>query len=217
MTQKPFSHARFKEMPLIGILRKMPADSLYKLADIYQNSGLTTLEITMNSPGAVEMIYALAKKFPNLNIGAGTVCNLKDLSKAQDGGASFIVTPVLDETVIKACKQASLPVFPGAFSPTEIYRAWQAGADMVKVFPAGRLGAAYLKDVSGPLDQVKLLAVGGVGLENMTEFLKAGAQGLGLGSSLFPKELIEQEKWKSLEAHFQAFVEKYQSYTYQAT
>lgn len=212
MKDQHFSQELFAQMPLVGILRGMPPARLQQVADLYQQCGFTTLEVTMNSPGAVDIIRSLAQQFPQLNVGAGTVCNLKDLQKAQEAGASFIVTPILDESVIEACNKVELPVFPGAFSPSEIYRAWNAGADMVKVFPAGRLGASYLKDVLGPLNHVKLMAVGGVGLENMTDFLKAGAQGLGLGSSLFPKAIIEREDWDSLTQHFKQFVATYQAY-----
>lgn len=213
MKEQPFSDELFAQMPLVGILRGMPPARLRHLTDLYQQCGFTTLEITMNSPSAADMIAALRKDFPGLNIGAGTVRNLKELKIALDAGAAYIVTPVLDEAVIHHCKKAEKVIFPGAFSPTEVYRAWQAGADMVKLFPAGRLGPAYLKDILAPLDEVKLMAVGGVGLENMTDFLKAGARGLGLGSSLFPKATIEQEDWDTLAGHFQQFAETYRNYT----
>jgi len=210
--KKIFSLDIFQQMPLIGILRKMPPRPMHRMVKIFQSSGLTTLEVTMNSPGAAAMIQKLSHDFPGLNIGAGTVCNLNQLREAQQAGASFIVTPILDEEVIATCQEEGLAVFPGAFSPTEIYRTWQAGASMVKLFPAGRLGPSYLQDVLGPLDQIKLIAVGGVGLNNMHDFLQAGAAGLGLGSSLFPKQMIEEESWNSLEQHFQAFVKKYRAF-----
>ena len=212
MSTPAFSFQSFEQMPLIGILRKMPLPSLLKMTEIYARSGFTTLEVTMNSPGASEMIQMLAEKFPQLNVGAGTVCTLEDLEAALQAGASFIVTPILDEGVIAAAKASGAIVFPGAFTPTEVYRAWQAGADMVKLFPAGRLGPSYLKDLLAPLDQLKLIPVGGISLDNFTEFLHAGASGLGLGSQLFPRELIEQGRWDKLEQHFQAFSDKYQAY-----
>lgn len=209
---KPFSWDQFNAMPIVGILRKLPSYKLENIVHLYQKSGLTTLEITMNTPGATEMIRQLNETYPMLNIGAGTVCTLKELDAALTAGASFIVTPILDENLIAECKKGKVPIFPGAFTPSEIYRAWSAGAEMVKLFPAGLLGPRYIKDVLAPLDKVKLIPVGGVDLQNFTDFLQAGASGLGLGSQLFLKEAIEKDDWEQLEKHFQAFVEKYVNY-----
>jgi len=211
MRTQPFSFDLFHSMPLVGILRGMPPARLHKVTELFQQAGLTTLEITMNSPAAPTMIASLRKNFPKLNIGAGTVRNLEELKTALDAGASYIVTPVLDEAVIHHCRKEKVSIFPGAFSPTEVYRAWQAGADMVKVFPAGRLGPTYLKDLLAPLDEVRIIAVGGVSLENMADFFNAGAQGVGLGSSLFPKNLTEEENWDDLSEHFHKYAEHYRS------
>lgn len=211
MKNQPFSFDLFHRMPLIGILRGMLPARLQRVTELFQQAGFTTLEVTMNSPAATNVIAALRKNFPELNIGAGTVRNLKELKTALDAGASYIVTPVLDEAVIQHCRKEKIAIFPGAFSPTEIYRAWQAGADMVKVFPAGRLGPAYFRDLLAPLDEVQFIAVGGVKLENMADFLNAGAQGVGLGSSLFPKTMIGNENWDGLFEHFQEYADHYRS------
>jgi len=163
----------------------------------------------MNTPGAAEMIrYASEKYAGSMNVGAGTVCTLSDLEKAVNAGASFIVTPVVEEQVISACVEAGIPVFPGAFTPTEIYKAWSLGASIVKLFPAAFMGLAYIRDVQAPLNQVKLMPTGGVDLNNCLEFLLAGVSGLGIGSKLFDSDLIRQKNWPGLEAHFSAFATK---------
>lgn len=193
----------FGKLPLVGILRGYPRAVLPPLMEAYAEAGLSTIEITMNSEGALEMIRENSKRFgADLLIGAGTVCTLDQLKGALDAGAKFIVTPVLDESLVKYCKQHAIPVFPGAFTPTEIYRAWEAGATMVKVFPAGTLGADYIKQVKAPLNQLKLMPTGGIGLHNMDEYIKAGADGFGLGSALFDPQLIEDGNWKRLRTHF---------------
>ncbi|MEJ7768969.1 MAG: bifunctional 4-hydroxy-2-oxoglutarate aldolase/2-dehydro-3-deoxy-phosphogluconate aldolase [Chitinophagaceae bacterium] len=210
---KPFSWEAFYNIPLVGILRNVPLAKTKKLAGLYESCGLTTLEITMNSDKAAETISYLAEKFSGtLNIGAGTVCTMAELDLALTAGASFIVTPILDETVIKACVAKKVPIFPGAFTPTEIFRAWSLGADMVKVFPATRLGSSYIKDILAPLPQLKLLPTGGVTLENFTDFLQAGAKGLGVGSTLFPPSLIEQDNWTELTELFSLFVSRFNNY-----
>lgn len=202
-----FSWERFNAVPVIGILRNFPKPLVEELASRYCESGLTTLEITMNSGEAVATISSLVKTFHNrLNIGAGTVCTRKDLDLALDAGAQFIVTPILDKGVIKACLKKKIPVFPGAYTPTEIYKAWSLGADMVKVFPATALGPGYIKEVLAPLAQLKLIPTGGVSLENFTDFLQAGAKGVGMGSHLFPRHLIENGCWEELGEFFSAFV-----------
>lgn len=209
---KSFSWEKFEAIPIIGILRKLPVYKLEKIVSLYQKCGFSTLEITMNTEGASTMIRQLNEQFPELNVGAGTVCNEDDLEQALDAGASFIVTPILDEKVIQACVSAQVPVFPGAFTPSEMYKAWRAGASMVKLFPAGLLGPKYIKDVLAPLDQLKLVPVGGVDLQNFTEFLQAGAAGLGLGSQLFLKSAVDNDDWSALEQHFLKFIHAYKDY-----
>ncbi len=208
-----FSWEQFDSMPVVGILRSIPMALTEQVAELYRGAGLSTLEITMNSAGAEETIAALDNTYGDrLNVGAGTVCTLEDLDKALAAGAKFIVTPVFHKKIIKACVENNTPVFPGAYTPSEIYKAWSLGAGMVKVFPATQLGPTYIKDVLAPLNQIKLLPTGGVTLENMIDFLQAGAMGLGMGSSLFPKHLIENELWDALKHHFESVVQKYRQY-----
>ena len=197
-------------MPVVGIMRNISQQHAATLAAHYYTAGLTTLEVTMNSADAPAIISQLAKEYSGrLNIGAGTVCTTADLDKALKAGAQFIVTPILNETVVKACVAGNIPVFPGAYTPTEIYHAWSMGANMVKVFPATQLGPAYMKEVLAPLHQIKLLPTGGITIDNFTAFLQAGAKGVGVGSSLFPMKLIEGGNWQQLNDLFAAFVKKY--------
>jgi 2-dehydro-3-deoxyphosphogluconate aldolase/(4S)-4-hydroxy-2-oxoglutarate aldolase len=179
---------------------------LQQVIPLYLRAGLTTLEITMNSAGAKDMIRYAREHFPTeLNVGAGTVCTIEDLDRALDAGAQFIVTPILNKQVIKTCVKEGVPVFPGAYTPTEIYKAWSLGAAMVKIFPATALGPSYIKDVKAPLPNIKLLPTGGVGLENIHLFRQAGADGYGIGSQLFDKTLIQEQNWKALSHHFESF------------
>ena len=200
--QGDFSWKLFNKAPVVGILRGQPLDLILWIANVYEKAGLSTLEVTMNTPGATKIIAALRNQFPNLNIGAGTVCAPKDLDLALSAGAQFIVTPILDLKVIQTCAENNIPVFPGAFTPTEIYQAWSAGADAVKVFPATQLGTRYIKDIIGPLNKIKLLPTGGVTAENLASFLKAGAIGAGMGSALLKPELIHARDAVGLEKHF---------------
>lgn len=201
-----FSWTLFQQMPVIGILRNIAPLHSEKIAELYFESGFTTLEITMNSPGAAATISSLSERFSDrLNIGAGTVCTLEDLEEAISAGASFIVTPVLSEDVIKAAVIKNIPIFPGAFTPSEIYKAWMLGASMVKVFPATVLGPEFIRDVLAPLPYLKLIPTGGVSIDNFNSFLKAGAAGVGVGSTLFPGNLIKEEKWEKLSELFLRF------------
>ncbi|SFU18282.1 2-dehydro-3-deoxyphosphogluconate aldolase / (4S)-4-hydroxy-2-oxoglutarate aldolase [Algoriphagus locisalis] len=196
---------KFNSAPIVGIIRGQSLDVVLKIAEAYQAAGLTTLEVTMNTPGAVSMISRLRNEFPALTIGAGTVCNLTQLKEAVAAGAQFIVTPILDENVIKHAVDENIPIFPGAFSPTEIYKAWSLGASAVKVFPATNLGVEFIKDVLGPLDQIKLLPTGGVSKLNIKSFFEAGACGVGMGSSLIDKKLVEAGDFEGLKKHFESF------------
>lgn len=196
-----FDKKGFEKLPIIGILRGISQEKTLKIAESYFKAGFNTLEVTMNTQNVVEIITALRTTFPNMNIGAGTVCNMEDLNQALDAGSKFIVTPIIDDRVIKHCVTQSIPVFPGAYTPTEIYRAWSMGADAVKVFPASQLGIGYIKDVLAPLNDIKLIPTGGVNNDNASAYLKAGAYGLGMGSSLFNKALIENNDFNGLFEH----------------
>jgi 2-dehydro-3-deoxyphosphogluconate aldolase/(4S)-4-hydroxy-2-oxoglutarate aldolase len=207
MSDNTFSWDLFEKAPIVGIVRNLSMEAVKQILPVYRAAGLTTIEITMNTPGAADIIrYALANEQEGLNIGAGTVCTKEDLQEALDAGAQFIVTPVLNKKVIKSCVKKGVPIFPGAYTPSEIYSAWSLGAQVVKVFPATALGPEYIKDLRGPMNQLKLLPTGGVGLENMNEFLRAGATGLGIGGQLFDKKLIDNQDWDGLLLHFGKFV-----------
>ncbi|TDE12332.1 bifunctional 4-hydroxy-2-oxoglutarate aldolase/2-dehydro-3-deoxy-phosphogluconate aldolase [Dyadobacter psychrotolerans] len=209
MSGNIFRWELFKKAPIVGIVRNLSLEEVKHILPVFREAGLTTIEITMNTPGAENIIrYALENEQDGLNIGAGTVCTKDDLEPALDAGAQFIVTPILNKKVIKYCVKKGIPIFPGAFTPSEIYNAWTLGADMVKIYPATSLGPDYIKDLKAPMGQLKLLPTGGVGLENMSGFLKAGANGLGIGGQLFDKKLIQDKNWAGLKDHFRQFVEK---------
>ena len=198
-----FKADKFDEMPVIGILRNVPLPEIEAILPYYIKAGFTNLEVTMNSNGAEETIRHLSENYPSLNIGAGTVCDKNDLKRAVKSGASFIVTPVVDEKVIKKCVKWGIPIFPGAFSPLEIYSASKYGATGVKVFPANHLGPSYIKDVLAPFQHLKLYPTGGVNLENISAYFKAGAKGLGMGGTLFLASLLETKDYENLGLHFE--------------
>lgn len=201
MNDQKISWKKYYETPIIGILRGYPLEVILDLIPVYMDSGYHTLEITMNSPSAAKTISTVTKIFPELNIGAGTVCHTDDLKEALDAGAQFIVMPVLNEEVVSLCVRDNIPVFPGAYTPTEIYTAWHLGASAVKVFPASLLGPTYIKEVLAPLNDLKLLPTGGVSGDNIQSYFEAGAVGVGMGSALFDKKLIEQKDWGALGDH----------------
>ena len=212
MNRSGFSWDEFHSVPVVGIIRGLTFDEIKQILPVYISSGLTTIEITMNTISATEIIrYAVDNYSGQLNIGAGTVCDERGLQEALASGAQFIVTPIISEAVIKSCVKQQIPIFPGAFTPTEIYHAWELGASMVKVYPATSLGSGYIKDVKAPLNQIKLMPTGGINKDNIAEFMKAGADGLGVGSQLFDKEMIKNRDWMGLEEHFRGFVGYFKS------
>ncbi len=203
-----FSWSLVNQMPIIGIVRNISVEDTSMILPGYVESGLTTIEITMNTPGASEMIQAFGKEYQGkLNMGAGTVRNTKELEVALESGATFIVTPNIDEEVIRECVRQNVPIFPGAYTPSEIYKAWNLGASIVKVFPATSLGPGYFKDVLAPLNEVKLMPTGGVSLDTIEGFYHAGAVAYGIGSPLFNKDLILSKEWAALTQHFKKFTE----------
>lgn len=205
-----FSNELFQELPIVGILRGFASDLLPEILGAAIRGGLRNIEITMNTPGAGQQIReAVVLAESRLNIGAGTVINRQLLDEALAAGASFVVTPTVEPAIIRECVQGKIPVFPGAFSPTEIVTAWELGATMVKVFPAESLGPGYIRSVKAPLPHIKLLPTGGVDLKTLSAFLKAGADGFGVGSPLFDRGRIESRDWPWLEARCREFAETY--------
>ncbi|MBB6461958.1 bifunctional 4-hydroxy-2-oxoglutarate aldolase/2-dehydro-3-deoxy-phosphogluconate aldolase [Flammeovirga kamogawensis] len=204
MNKQVFSWDAFNEAPVVGIMRGVSIETIHRIMPIYSKAGLKTVEITMNTEGAAKIIKEMRHVYPELNVGAGTVCNLDDFFKAVDAGAQFIVTPIVNEDIFTACKKLNIPLFPGALTPTEIYKAWSLGASAVKVFPCSQFGVGYIKDVLAPLNKIKLLPTGGVDKSNIQAFFKAGAVGVGMGGSLFPKDLLVEGKENELEEHFRS-------------
>lgn len=192
--------ARFKRKPVMGILRGITREEVGPLFATIEQSGLETVEITMNTDGACGLIEQAVKlSGDKLMIGAGTVLDLDQLKAALDAGAGFVVSPVLVLPVVEYCVQKNIPVFPGAFDPQGIFEAWRAGAAMVKVFPARFLGPDYFKEIKGPLEQVELLACSGVTPENLADFFSSGASAVAIGSGVFKPEWIRAGEYQKIE------------------
>ena len=190
---------RFKKKPVMGILRGITAEVLMPLMETVIESGLETIEITMNTSGAPELLQMVSKRFGKyLTIGAGTVLDKDSLFKALDSGATFIVSPVLINDVVKTCVEKNIPVFPGAFTPQEIFRAWSAGATMVKVFPSKFFGPSYLQEIKGPFQDIPLLACGGVKPKNIQSFFSSGASAVAVGGSVFKKDQLSAKDFSSI-------------------
>jgi len=187
---------QFQKLPIMGILRGVSLSVIPALTRTIISSGLKTVEIAMNTAGASKLIKEMkVVARGRLAIGAGTVLTMRDLKKALDAGATFIVLPVLVPNVVEYCVKHNIPVFPGAFTPHEIYNAWQAGATMVKVFPVKFFSPAYLKEIKAPFKNIELLACGGVNPQNIQTFFSDGASAVAFGASVFKKEWIKRKEF----------------------
>jgi 2-dehydro-3-deoxyphosphogluconate aldolase/(4S)-4-hydroxy-2-oxoglutarate aldolase len=205
MMIQPFRAELFQRNPIVGILRSFPTETIHPIVKAVLDGGLTCLEVTMNSPGAAEQIrIARSAGGDRMNIGAGTVTTLKRLEEALEAGVSFIVTPTLAPEVIARCVELKVPVFPGAFTPTEISRAWDMGATMVKVFPAEVLGPGYLRAIKAPLPHVRLMPTGGVDLETIGAYRQSGGEAVGVGSPLFKADRVAASDWAWLQERARA-------------
>jgi 2-dehydro-3-deoxyphosphogluconate aldolase / (4S)-4-hydroxy-2-oxoglutarate aldolase len=176
---------------VVAVIRMQKADQLRAVIDALLEGGVRALELTMTVPGAIGLIEELAKDLPGeFQLGAGTVLDTETARQVILAGAKYIVAPVLNLDVITLCHRYDVAIMPGCFTPTEILTAWQAGADLIKVFPATALGPSYFKDVRAPLPQVRLMPTGGVTMENAGEWIKAGAVAIGVGSALVDTKAI---------------------------
>ena len=193
---------------LIPVVRVASASEAIDVADAIKAGGVTLIEITMSVQGAIDVIKELTKKYKDeIIMGAGTVLDPETGRAALLAGAQFIVAPTLNLDLIQLCHRYSAVIVPGAMTPTEILAAWNAGADMVKVFPAGQLGGPeYIKAIRGPLPQVLLVPTGGVNLQNAGAFIKAGAAALGAGGELVDKKAVKEKKFEIITENTRAFL-----------
>jgi 2-dehydro-3-deoxyphosphogluconate aldolase/(4S)-4-hydroxy-2-oxoglutarate aldolase len=189
---------QLREHKLIAIVRGVPPEYAMQTAEALLESGVRFLEVTLNSPNALETLKLWRKRFPKLHIGAGTVLSVKEANQALAVGAQYLISPHTDANIIQFARESNIAVYPGAYTPTEIVTAYNAGATAVKVFPVS--SPSYIKDIRAPLNHIPLIAVGGVSAENAKAYLEAGAIALGVGSSLVNLELIRAEKFDELRA-----------------
>jgi 2-dehydro-3-deoxyphosphogluconate aldolase/(4S)-4-hydroxy-2-oxoglutarate aldolase len=193
---------------LIPVVRVSSAREAMDVADAIKEGGVSFIEITMSVQGAIDVIKELTQKYKDeIIMGAGTVLDTETGRAALLAGAQFIVSPTLNLDLIQLAHRYSAVVIPGAATPTEILTAWNAGADMVKVFPAGQLGGPeYLKALRGPLPQILLVPTGGVNLQNAGAFIKAGATALGVGGELVDKQAVKEKKFNVITGNTRAFL-----------
>jgi 2-dehydro-3-deoxyphosphogluconate aldolase / (4S)-4-hydroxy-2-oxoglutarate aldolase len=193
MTQRSRAEAvaEVEKLGVVAIIRMPDPAALRAVVDALAEGGVRALEVTMTVPRAIELIAEIAPTLPrDFLFGAGTVLDADTVRRAVGAGAQFIVSPVFRREVVSAAHDSGVPVMPGCFTPTEILDAWDMGADLVKVFPATSVGPGYLKDIRGPLPQVKLMPTGGVSLDNAGDWLRAGAVAVGVGSALVDTKAI---------------------------
>jgi len=197
---------------IVAIIRATSGDQLVNVARALYEGGIDVIEVTFTVPNVLEIIAAVRKDLgKKILLGAGTVLDPETCRAALLAGAEFIVSPSLNLDVIKLCKRYTKLVMPGVFTPTEVVTAWEAGADIVKLFPADCVGPNYLKALRGPLPQVRILPTGGVNLKTLPDFLKAGACAVGLGSQLVEKAAVESgnmARIRELAAQYVALVKQ---------
>ncbi len=183
---------------VIAIVRFDDADKIRPVAEALAEGGIRIVEVTMTIRGALDAVSALANGGGDTLIGAGSVLDSETARFAILRGARFVVGPTFCPKVVALCHRYDVATVPGAYTPTEVVRAWEAGADLVKLFPAGGLGPRYLKELRGPLPDLRLVPTGGVTLENAAEFLAAGAFAVGLGGALVDRDAVARSDYASI-------------------
>jgi 2-dehydro-3-deoxyphosphogluconate aldolase/(4S)-4-hydroxy-2-oxoglutarate aldolase len=191
--QKQEVLAALREGGIVPVIRADSADTALRIVDALVAGGIRTLEITMTVPDAIGAIKAVAHRFGStVLLGAGTVTSRALAEGSLDAGAEFLVTPCVVPDVIAVAKERDVAVLPGAMTPTEVFTAWSSGGDIIKIFPASNVGgASYLKALKGPFPQIPLCPTGGVNLQTIGQFVKAGASAVGVGGELVSKAAID--------------------------
>jgi 2-dehydro-3-deoxyphosphogluconate aldolase/(4S)-4-hydroxy-2-oxoglutarate aldolase len=192
MSNKAEIISEIERLGVLPVIRADSRDEARAVIEAVRSGGISIIEVTMTVPGAVELIRELSDR-EDLLVGAGTVLDPETAAACVDAGARFIISPVLNIETIAFCREHKVVVMPGALTPTEVVTAWNAGADFVKVFPAGAMGgASYLKSLKAPLPHIKLIPTGGVSLATAADFIRAGASAIGVGADLVDLKAIRE-------------------------
>jgi 2-dehydro-3-deoxyphosphogluconate aldolase/(4S)-4-hydroxy-2-oxoglutarate aldolase len=201
---------RILETGLIPVIRVSSAGEAVDAARAVREGGLTVLEITMTVSGALDAIREVQRSFgKDVLVGAGTVLSAAAAGDALDAGARFLVSPAFSKEVIAVGRERDAVVIPGALTPTEIIAAWEAGADLVKIFPVSQVGGpAYIKALKGPLPQIPLVPTGGINLQNVGDFLRAGASAVGVGGELINKKALSEKNLASISETTRRFLDE---------
>lgn len=201
-------YTRLKGIQLIPVLRKIPYESSPQLITALINGGIQAIEITLDTINAAEIIKESRAKFgQQVIVGAGTVLTVEQCEEAINAGAEFIVSPALNLDVVKYALASNVPVVPGVFTPSEMQKAYEAGAEMIKLFPASSLGPKFIKDVKGPLAHIQIMTTGGINIDTAKSYLNAGATAVGAGSDLLKKDWIQNEQWDLLSNEVREWLE----------
>ena len=184
---------------VVAIVRLDQREGLDQVADALMAGGVTALEFTLTTPGALDALTAAARQYGDrLLLGAGTVLDAETARAAILAGAQFIVAPTTDLPTITLCRRYSRVCLPGAFTPTEMLRAFESGADLIKLFPATSVGPRYIRDVLAPLPMLRIVPTGGIGPDNAGEYIKAGAVAVAMGSSLVDNQSVRAGQFDTI-------------------
>ncbi|WP_203333687.1 bifunctional 4-hydroxy-2-oxoglutarate aldolase/2-dehydro-3-deoxy-phosphogluconate aldolase [Planococcus beigongshangi] len=202
---------QLKESGLIAVIRRPKQPQIEYISEALVEGGTGALEITLDTPGALEMIRDLKKKYKNrILVGAGTVLDAVSAKSAIDAGSDFIFCPSFDVETIQITNRHGKISIPGVMTPTEIVQAYSAGADLLKIFPGAALGESYIKDLQGPLGHIPMMPTGGVNLDNVESFIKGGAVAVGVGGSLVDSNAIAEERYDVLTEISKEFIKRIQ-------
>lgn len=207
--------ARVLDLGIVAIIRAPSREQLVGVARALYDGGIDVMELTFTVPGVLELLHEVRRDLgENVLLGAGTVLDPETARAALLAGAQFIVSPTLNRDVMTLCRRYDTLVMPGAFTPTEVLAAWEAGADVVKVFPADVGGPGYLKALHGPLPQIRLMPTGGVNVKTLRDYVQAGACAVGLGSALVERDAVAQgdlERIRTLAAEYVSLMKRFRS------
>jgi len=203
--------ACIKESGLIAIIRSDGPTGLFEAAQTLYAAGIKAVEISMTTPGTLDAVETIREGLPNgCLIGVGTVMEADAVASAQSAGAQFAVSPVFKASVVNACSAADMPLACGAYTPTEAWGAYEAGADLIKIFPANDLGPDYMKALLSPMPQLPLVPTGGVTVQNCGLYLSMGCAAVAVGTSVVNPQLIRDENWQGITSRALEYVKAVQ-------